>query len=106
MTTEQQELIDYLQTQYVFTKYLYKYHWQVGSRTFAPICVWEHEVTCFMTTDKKLFAKLLERVKHRFDLDYARFWKSDGSCPSELKFGFKNRLYWRTTWNIITDTIS
>lgn len=89
MTKTQKELVDYLQTQSVFKHNIYKYSWQVGSHSFAPVCVWEDRITCNMATRKQVFNKLIERVKQRFELEYAIFWKGDGSCPSQLIFKFK-----------------
>jgi hypothetical protein len=88
-----EKLIEYLNTQKVFTKNVYQHRWQVGSSSFAPICVWQDGVTVKLNTDRKVFSKLLERVKNKFPfIKIASYNPWDGSCPPELSFYFDTEI--------------
>ena len=82
-------LIEYLETQDVFNKYLCKRELVVGSRRFAPIIVWKHSVDCFMDSGKDVFNKLFKRVVNNFEfVRHARFIKTDGSYPNYIRFEY------------------
>lgn len=88
-----EQVLEYLQTQPVFVKNTLKYRWEVGSSSFAPICVYEDSISVNLSTDRKVFAKLLERVKNKFPyITHAVYCAWDGSCPPQLIFHFDTGL--------------
>lgn len=88
-----EDFIKEIENDKLIKKYLYQGIWLSGSSTYVyPITIWNtsKQITIQLTTDKNLFNKLIKRYKNKYkNIDYAYFWKSDGSCPSTLNFKFK-----------------
>lgn len=91
-----EKILEEIQKDKLINKYLYQYTWLSGSSTKVyPISArYEKnnikEITIQINTEKNLFNKLIERYKNNYkNIDYGYFWKSDGSCPSQLVFKFK-----------------
>lgn len=81
-----------LQKEKLVQKYLCRYTWLSGSSTEVyPITIWNKDITLQWKSDKKIFDRFIERiVKENSDLiSRGCFWKSDGSCPSNIIFYFK-----------------
>ena len=72
-------------------KYLYKYTWLSGSSTTVyPITIWKDYIEIQWSSDKNIFKKFIDRiVNNNADMfTNGLFWKSDGSCPSNIKLYF------------------
>ena len=88
-----EKLMDYLNNQAVFKKNIRSFNYQVGSSVFAPISVYENNMTVRLNEGRNVFNKLIERVKAKFDfVEYAMYVKNDGTCPPELYFVFDTQI--------------
>ena len=88
-----EKLMDYLNSQEVFKKNIRSHHYQVGSSVFAPISVYEDNMTVKLNEGRNVFNKLIERVKEKFDfIRSAMYVKNDGTCPPELYFVFDTQI--------------
>lgn len=86
-------VLEYLKSQKVFSKHLSKHYEYSGSSKFAPIGVWQDEITCKMDIYKNVFKKLIERTKKQFPfIKYGYFTDNEGSCSPELVFKFKTDI--------------
>lgn len=94
------DIIDEINNDRLIKKYVKQYIDLVGSSTYVyPITIWLNqdftirEINIKLSVDKNMFNKLLEKYKSKYkDIYDCRFWKSDGSCASELKFYTKGWL--------------
>lgn len=72
-------------------RYIYNGTWTSGSTTVVyPITLWVEsgEIVVQLRNHKNVFGKLIERIKEASNglITNGYFWKSDGSCPSTIKF--------------------
>lgn len=76
----------------MFNKYILNHTWTSGSSTVVYPVMINHiskEVIFQINTDKKIFDKFILRVCNKYkSIKSGYFWKSDGSCPSYVKFNY------------------
>lgn len=77
----------------MFSKYISKHTWMSGSSTVVyPVTVWEvsKQIEFQLNTNRNMFSKFIERTCEKYPLlEMGVFIKSDGSCPSTIKFYYK-----------------
>ena len=90
------KILEDMQKDILIQKYLYQFTWLSGCNTKVyPISAHYKndkikDIIIQLKTDKNYFNKLLERYKKKYkSIEYCYFSKSDGSCPSQLVFIFK-----------------
>lgn len=83
----QDQIVAAIKNEKVIAKHIDHHHWISGSSTVVyPIALWHERVCIQMDTDHNYFEKAIKRVldKNKDFFKNGWFWKSDGSCPSEL----------------------
>lgn len=87
------EMINELRHDKLVSKHLYKYTWLSGCSTEVyPIMVHdESEIVLQWDSDKNIFDKFIKRYIKKYNdvISDGWFCKSDGSCPSSIKFIIK-----------------
>lgn len=76
-------------------KNLYGHTWLSGSSTEVyPITIWKSTIEIQWKGNKKVYDKFIDRMVQKYaDLfEYGYFCKSDGSCPSNITFRFKQEI--------------
>ena len=83
----QDQIVAAIKNEQVIAKHIDHHHWISGSSTVVyPITLWERSVCIQLNTNRNYFEKAIKRVldKNKDLFKGGWFWKSDGSCPSEL----------------------
>lgn len=86
------EIIEYIKKQPLAKKYLSKNAWLSGSSTVvSPIMIFPSEMILQWESDNNRFNLFISRIITRFNniFEDGYFWKSDGSCPSQIILKFK-----------------
>lgn len=89
-----QNLVEYLKQQKIINNNIYQYTWLSGHSTVvAPLELWHDTLVIQLKTDKNYFKKFLTDTQNKFNdvIEYCYFSKSDGSCPSTLRFKLKKQ---------------
>lgn len=87
-----EEIVEDIKNDKMMQEYLLKYTWISGSSTIVyPIMIWKHDITLQVITDRNVFKSFIERIVNKYSdvILYGCFLKSDGSCPSTIKFYYK-----------------